>query len=99
MKIVFKKTAMSQRIEISSPLIDDIAFSPLAVVVSYRGEIGYKPPVIISPYCGHMTRQQAVEHAKAMSIAALCHELAESAGSVEKAWEIRQRSVVHEKAV
>lgn len=99
MKIVFKKTAISQRIEISSPLIDDIAFSPLAVVVSYRGEIGYKPPVIISPYCGHMTRQQAIEHAKAMSIAALLHELAESAGSVEKGWELRQKGMAHEQAI
>lgn len=88
MKLEFKKTATSQRLEISSPIITDIAFSPLAVVVQYRGSIGYKPPVIISPYCGHMTRQQAIEHAKAMSIAALLHELAESAGSVEEAYRL-----------
>lgn len=88
MKFVLKKNYSSQRIEISSPQITDVAFSPLAVVVQYRGDTSFKAPVIIAPYCGHMTREQAIEFAKAMSIAALLHELAETTGGVERAYKM-----------
>lgn len=88
MNFVFKKNYSSQRIEISSPLITDVAFSPLAVVVQYRGDVNFNAPVIISPYCGHMTREQAIEHAKAMSLAALLHELAEISGGIEHAYKL-----------